>query len=133
MKQQITRTLTAALILLALSLAAVPAFAATDRVNINTANVSQLDNLPRIGPALSFRIVEHRDQNGPFKTTDDLKQVRGIGERTYELLTPFVAIDGETTLSHKVSTAEAEEAAGAGGDDNGRLESEERKGVEEKE
>ena len=115
MKQQITRTLTAALILLALSLAAVPAFAATDRVNINTANVSQLDNLPRIGPALSFKIVEYRDQNGPFKTTDDLKQVRGIGERTYELLTPFVAIAGETTLSHKVSTAEAEEAANGGG------------------
>ena len=110
MKHLITRTLTTALLLLILGLVAAPTFAAEPQVNINTATATDLQNLPRIGPALSGRIIEFRDENGAFKSTDDLMLVRGIGERTYALMEPFVAIDGETTLTSKVSTAQAEEA-----------------------
>lgn len=48
-------------------------------VNINKAGAEELDKVRGIGPAMAQRIIEFRDQNGPFKTVDDLVQVRGIG------------------------------------------------------
>lgn len=48
-------------------------------VNINKAGVEELDKIRGVGPAMAQRIVEFREQNGPFKTVDDLVQVRGIG------------------------------------------------------
>lgn len=49
-------------------------------VNLNTADVGQLDALPGVGPAIAQAIVDYRDQNGPFATVDQLVEVRGIGE-----------------------------------------------------
>jgi competence protein ComEA len=49
-------------------------------VNLNTADVGQLDALPGVGPAIAQAIVDHRDQNGPFATVDQLVEVRGIGD-----------------------------------------------------
>lgn len=49
-------------------------------VNINQADLSQLQQLPGIGPTLSQRIVDFRDRNGPFATVEDLLDVSGIGE-----------------------------------------------------
>lgn len=108
---QAKKTLTLSLALFALALAAVPALAADEVVNINDADAGQLSLLPRIGPALAERIVEFRDENGKFSSPDDLMLVRGIGEKTMELLRPFVRTSGETTLSSKVSLSRAEEAA----------------------
>ena len=71
-------------------------------VNINTATAAQLQLLPRIGPALSSRIIEFREANGPFKSTDELVAVRGIGERSIEPLKPYLTVKGETTLKSKV-------------------------------
>ena len=48
-------------------------------VNINKAGAEELDKIRGVGPAMAKRIIEFRDQNGPFKTVDDLVQVRGIG------------------------------------------------------
>lgn len=88
-----------------------PAESAPDKasqvVNINTAGADQLALLPRVGPALSGRIIEFREENGEFQAAEDLILVRGIGEKTFELLERWVVIQGETTLDHKVSTAEA--------------------------
>lgn len=111
------KTLTPVLVLFALALAALPAFAAEEVVNINEADAGQLSLLPRIGPALAERIVAFRDENGKFSSPDDLMLVRGIGEKTMELLRPFVRISGETTLSSKVSLSRAEEAAAQTGDE----------------
>jgi len=49
-------------------------------VNLNTADVGQLDALPGVGPAIAQAIVDYRDQNGPFATVDQLVEVRGIGD-----------------------------------------------------
>jgi len=101
--------LVAALALFALVLAALPAAAADGVVNINTASPDQLALLPRVGPSIAQRIVDHREENGKFSGPEDLMLVRGVGEKTFDLLEPWISVDGETTLSTKVSTAEARE------------------------
>ena len=97
--------LTAGLIL-TLALTAAPAFAADGKVNINDADAGELALLPRIGPSIAGRIIEFRDENGKFESAEDLMLVRGIGEKTFELLEPFIALSGETTLQDKVSVSE---------------------------
>ena len=60
------------------------------RTNINTATAEQLQRLPRIGPALAARIVEHRRVHGPFRHPDRIVDVSGIGEKTLEKLRPWI-------------------------------------------
>jgi competence protein ComEA len=95
---------TAGLVLATLLLTALPALAAESQgvVNVNTASAEQLSLLPRVGPAIAQRIVEFREHNGAFKSAEQLMLVRGIGEATFELIKPYVAISGETTLKDKV-------------------------------
>jgi competence protein ComEA len=81
-------------------------------VNINNASAEQLAYLPRIGPAVASRIVEFREQNGPFKEATDLLLVRGIGDRTFELIQPYVTLTGETSLGEKVSVESEEDTSG---------------------
>lgn len=57
--------------------------ASGDIININTADESELDRLPGIGPAMAKRIVEYRQTNGNFQTIEDIKNVRGIGEAKF--------------------------------------------------
>lgn len=59
---------------------------ATTRVDINTAAVDELESLPGIGPALASRIIAHRQENGPFRSVDDLLAVKGIGPKMLEKL-----------------------------------------------
>lgn len=106
--------LTSLLLAVALLFATVPAFAAAGeggggkKVNINSADASQLALLPRVGPSVAQRIVEFRKENGPFKSPDDLMLVRGIGEKTYALIKPYVSVSGETTLKEKVKSSKKE-------------------------
>ncbi len=104
------KTLITLLAVVALAVAAMPALAADEIVNINAADESQLALLPRVGPALAARITEFREANGKFQQVEDLMLVRGIGEKTLELLEPFVSTSGETTLATKVSLSRAQEA-----------------------
>ena len=62
------------------------------RVNINTADVAQLDTLPRIGPAMAARIIEWRDANGRFTSVEDLLAVPGIGDKMLETLRDLVTV-----------------------------------------
>lgn len=112
-----TRTLGTLLLFVALTLAGRSAEAAEPGrkvVNVNKADAAQLTLLPRVGPAVAQRILEHREKNGPFKSAEDLMLVRGIGEKTFEGLKPYVAISGETTLKEKVR---AGKSGGSGGGD----------------
>ncbi len=63
-----------------------PATAADEavKVNINTATADELAQLQRVGPAYAARIVEYREQNGPFQKPEDIMKVRGIGPKTWE-------------------------------------------------
>jgi competence protein ComEA len=108
MKTRILR-LTAVTVALALALVALPAVAAESgkTVNINAASAEQLQLLPAIGPAVAQRIVEHREKNGAFKQPEDLMLVRGIGEKSFERLRPYVATSGSTTLTEKVRLPKA--------------------------
>ena len=72
-------------------------------VNINTADVAQLTMLPRVGAKAAERIIAWREQNGPFKKTTDLMQVKGFGDKTFELVSQYIAIEGKTTLKAKVA------------------------------
>jgi competence protein ComEA len=109
------RRLTVAVVAFAIALAAAPIFAAEGQVNINTATVAELERLPGVGPALSARIVEHRDKNGAFKQAEDLMLVKGIGEKSFERLKPYVSTSGATTLSEAVRLPRAAKPAPAKG------------------
>jgi competence protein ComEA len=65
---------------------------ADGRINLNTADASSLDTLPRVGPAMAARIIAYRDTNGPFSSVDDLLGVPGIGEKTLEGLRDLVTL-----------------------------------------
>jgi competence protein ComEA len=61
-------------------------------INLNSATALDLDTLPRIGPAMAARIIAWRDENGPFASVDDLLQITGIGDKTFESLRPLVSV-----------------------------------------
>ena len=60
------------------------------RININTASEAELDLLPGVGEVTARRIVDYREQNGPFRSVDDLVHVQGISTRTIEQLRDLV-------------------------------------------
>jgi competence protein ComEA len=74
-------------------------------VNVNQASAEEIARLPRVGAKLAGRIVEHRKEHGAFKRPEDLMQVKGVGEKFFTTLKPYVAVSGATTLAEKVSSA----------------------------
>ncbi len=62
------------------------------RVRINTASQSQLEGIPGIGPVIAGRIIEYRVENGPFATPEDIMNVPGIGEATFEQINDYITI-----------------------------------------
>ena len=66
-----------------------------EKVNINAATADQLTALPGIGPSYAQRIVEYREKNGPFKKVEDLLNVTGIGEKTFEKIKDRITVGGK--------------------------------------
>lgn len=62
------------------------------QVNLNRASQADLEALPGVGPVLAQRIIAHRAAIGSFTTVDELQDVSGIGERTFEALAPLVTV-----------------------------------------
>ena len=79
-------------LLVCLSLALTPAAllaqraksVSTEKVNLNTATVEQLQTLPGIGPAMAKRIIEHRTKVGKFTKIEEILNVKGIGEKRFQ-------------------------------------------------
>jgi len=67
-------------------------FSDTTRININKADVEQLQKLPGIGPAYASRIVEWREKNGDFETISQLLEIRGIGPARLENIRPLIVL-----------------------------------------
>jgi competence protein ComEA len=66
-------------------------------VNLNQARPDELELLPGIGPSKAKRIVEYRTQH-PFRKTEELTRVKGIGRKTFGKLRPYLTLQGPTTL-----------------------------------
>ncbi|MEO6505452.1 MAG: helix-hairpin-helix domain-containing protein [Terrimesophilobacter sp.] len=62
------------------------------KVNINTGSESDLETLPRVGPAMAKRIIAWREANGRFTSIEDLMSVTGIGEKTFAGLKDLVTL-----------------------------------------
>lgn len=73
-------------------------------VNINTAEAAQFALLPRLGIKAGERIVAYRKEHGPFQKTTDLMQVKGVGDKTFALISPYLVVEGETTLTSAVAS-----------------------------
>lgn len=61
-------------------------------VEINTATIDELVQLPQIGPVIASRIVEYRNNYGSFKNINDLIKVKGVGEKKLKSIKPFIYI-----------------------------------------
>ncbi|MCU0299829.1 MAG: helix-hairpin-helix domain-containing protein [Candidatus Nanopelagicales bacterium] len=72
---------------------AVPgAASAPGQIDLNTASVEVLQEIPGVGPVLAGRIVTFREQNGGFTSVEQLTEVSGIGEVTFAQMKPMVTI-----------------------------------------
>ena len=61
-------------------------------VNINTADLDQLCELPQIGEILAQRIIDYREQNGNFNCIEDIMKVKGIGETSFLLISGLITV-----------------------------------------
>ena len=70
-------------------------------VNINTATPGELDGVKGIGPSKAQAIVDYRSKNGPFKSLDDLKNVKGFGEKSIAKLKSELSVSGGPEAAKK--------------------------------
>lgn len=82
-----------------------PDGAAGKKVNINQASAAQLAYLPRVGAKAAERIVEYRKAHGTFAQAEQLMEVKGVGEKLFTELKPYLALSGPTTLTAKVRSS----------------------------
>lgn len=68
------------------------AWRADGRLDLNAATASEFEELPGVGPVLAGRIVDWREQHGPFVEVGQLREVAGIGEKTFQSLSELVAV-----------------------------------------
>ncbi|MGZ9849207.1 helix-hairpin-helix domain-containing protein [Macrococcus psychrotolerans] len=62
------------------------------KININQAEQSELEGIPGIGPKKAQDIIKYRTDNGGFKAIEEIKEIRGIGDKTYESLKEYIEV-----------------------------------------
>lgn len=91
----------ALLVALALAVAPAPGATAAEKqpqaspdtpVDLNKATTEALVSVPGIGKVMAERIVAWREEHGPFRRVEDLMKVKGVGEKTFEKLRPYVKV-----------------------------------------
>lgn len=65
---------------------------ASSIININTASEAELDTLPGIGPARAKDIISYREEKGGFNSIEDIKNIKGIGEASFEKLKEKITV-----------------------------------------
>ena len=60
--------------------------------DLNKADKMVLEELPGIGPVLAARIIAYRSENGPFRSVDELKNVKGIGEAIFREIAGLITV-----------------------------------------
>lgn len=63
-----------------------------EKVNINTAKQTELETLSGIGPSTALKIINYRNENGEFKSIEDLKNVPGIGDSKFEIIKDNICV-----------------------------------------
>ncbi len=66
---------------------------APGKVNINTATESELDTLDGVGPSTAKAIIQYRNSNGPFKSIEEIKNVKGIGDAKYSSIKDNITVE----------------------------------------
>lgn len=66
---------------------------AGQRININTADFNALDSLPGIGPVIAQRILDYRQSHGPFSRPEEIMDVPGIGQATFEKIQDLITTE----------------------------------------
>jgi len=64
----------------------------SDKININTADATELDKLPGIGPARAADIIDYRQSHGGFKSIEEIKNISGIGDKTFENMKDLITV-----------------------------------------
>lgn len=62
------------------------------KININTADLKQLDDIPGVGEATANKILSYRDENGEFKSIEEIKNVNGIGDKKFENMKDLICV-----------------------------------------
>lgn len=65
---------------------------ASGKININTADTSKLKEIPGVGDVKAKSIIDYREKNGGFKSIEDIKNIDGIGEKTFEKIKDSITI-----------------------------------------
>lgn len=63
-----------------------------DKLNINTASQAEFETLPGIGPSKAATFIQYREENGPFKSIEEITNIPGIGEKTFEKLQEHIFV-----------------------------------------
>ncbi len=73
-------------------------------VDLNTASKTQLESVKGIGPSKADAIIAYRKQNGPFKKVDDLKAIKGFGDKSVDKIRSEVSVSAADKPADKMSS-----------------------------